>query len=394
MPNVETLPTQMIDIHADTREILAHAKQQAASRSLSDYFVVDVDSHHSPESDWVEITKYLRDPVMRHNIVQQSQLRGGNAYGGGTTGYGFQDMFGRIPHQSKLGERIDDPSVYKDVVLFRRAMDSLGIDVQVVFPTGLLGLGMNYVGDAEVEIAYAYNRWFVETVLPHEPRVRFLPYLPLSSPEACLSFIEEFGATPGVVGFLVTSIRYDAVHSNNFMPIYSLLEDVGKPLAFHAGPTWEDQWMKTMNKFISMHAISFVHCNMVHLTNWVMNGLPERFPKLKVMWLESGLAWIPFMMQRLDSEYLKRSSEAPLLKRLPSQYIQDMYFTSQPMETTDLDLLEATFRAIHADSQLLYASDWPHWDFDLPSSIFDLPFVDDTAKRNILGETARGLFAL
>lgn len=392
--NVRILPTQQIDIHTDTREILAHAKQQVADRHLNDYFIVDVDSHHAPESDWVEITKYLENPVMRHNIVQQKTQRGSNAYGGGTTGYGFQDLFGRIPHQTQLGEKADDPSVYRDVTLFRRAMDCLGVDVQVVFPTGLLGLGMNYVGEAEVEIAYAYNRWFVETILPAEPRVRFLPYLPFSSPDACLRVIREFGTTPGVAGFLVTSIRYDPIHANKYMRIYGELQELGKPLAFHAGPTWQDQWMKTMNKFISMHAISFVHCNMVHLTNWIMNGLPERFPNLNVIWIESGLAWVPFMMQRLDSEYLKRQSEAPLLKRLPSEYIQDMYFTSQPMETGNLDLLASTFKAIHADTQLLYASDWPHWDFDLPSSIFDLPFVDETARRNILGETARKLFSL
>ena len=43
-------------------------------------------------------------------------------------------------------------------------------------------------------------------------------------------------------------------------------------------------------------------------------------------------------------------------------------------------LLEATFKAMNAETQLLYASDWPHWDFDAPSSIFDLPFLDEEAK--------------
>ena len=57
--------------------------------------------------------------------------------------------------------------------------------------------------------------------------------------------------------------------------------------------------MGMMNRFISVHALGFVFYNMVHLTNWIINGLPERFPKLKLMWIESGLAWVPFMMQRL-----------------------------------------------------------------------------------------------
>jgi hypothetical protein len=143
-----------------------------------------------------------------------------------------------------------------------------------------------------------------------------------------------------------------------------------------------------------MHSISFVYYNIIHLTNWIINGLPERFPKLKVMWIESGLAWVPFLMQRLDSEYMMRSSEAPLLKRRPSEYIAEMFFTSQPLERSNLKLTEATFEAIKAETQLLFASDWPHWDFDLPNSITTLPFLDEQAKRNILGLNAARLFNL
>jgi hypothetical protein len=47
---------------------------------------------------------------------------------------------------------------------------------------------------------------------------------------------------------------------------------------------------------------------------------------------------------------------------------------------------------INADTQLVYASDYPHWDMDLPSTIYDLPFLSETAKRNILGGNAQKLF--
>ena len=77
-----------------------------------------------------------------------------------------------------------------------------------------------------------------------------------------------------------------------------------------------------------------------------------------------------------------------MLKRLPSEYIREMFFSSQPLERNDLDGLEFIFRKMNAETQLLYASDWPHQDFDLPSTIFDLPFLSDQAKRNILGENA------
>ena len=89
-----------------------------------------------------------------------------------------------------------------------------------------------------------------------------------------------------------------------------------------------------------------------------------------------------------------RPSEAPLLKKLPSEYMADMYYTCQPIETSNMALTEETFKAVKAETQLLYASDWPHWDFNPPSTIYDLPFLDEQAKRNILGENAVRLFGI
>ncbi len=57
-------------------------------------------------------------------------------------------------------------------------------------------------------------------------------------------------------------------------------------------------------------------------------------------------------------------------------------------------MLEETFKMISAETQLVYASDYPHWDMDLPSVIYDLPFLSPQAKKNILGENARKLFKL
>jgi predicted TIM-barrel fold metal-dependent hydrolase len=64
------------------------------------------------------------------------------------------------------------------------------------------------------------------------------------------------------------------------------------------------------------------------------------------------------------------------------------------METTNVKALECTLEMIKAETQLLYASDWPHFDFDLPSEIVDLPFLSEQAKRNILGLNAARIFNL
>ncbi len=219
-------------------------------------------------------------------------------------------------------------------------------------------------------------------------------YLPFNDPEAALQTVEDFSEVKGAVGFTITSARYKPVHHNQYMKLYAALEERGMPLCCHAGYYWQDSSMSLLNRFIGMHALAFVLCNLVHMTNWVLNGLPERFPKLKTIWTESGLAWIPFLMQRLDHEYMMRTSEAPLLRKAPSEYMREMFYTSQPMETDHPKAMELTFEMIHAETQLLYSSDWPHWDFDPPSVIFDLPFLSEQGKRNILGENARRLLKL
>jgi len=382
-----------ITIHSDTRDVLAHASK--AARSLDDYFIVDVDAHVYETGFWSEITRRMQSDVFRQ-MAESFKDRSMAVPGllNAAAGMLYQDVFGRIPHQQRQAEVTDAADGHRQVVLVRRAMDSMGIDYMVVFPTPMLVFGMHPQADVEVQIGQAYNRWLVEEILPQEPRIKALLYLPFNHPEACVEVVEEFADHPGVIGFTVTSTRFRAVHDNAYMPLYSAIQASGKPLGFHSGFHWGDQSMQQCNRFISMHAISFVHYNLVHLTNWIINGLPERFPKLKVIWIESGLAWAPFIMQRLDSEYMMRSSEAPLLKRKPSEYIREMYFTSQPLERSDMKLTEATFHAINAETQLLFSSDWPHWDFDLPGTITTLPFLSEQAKRNILGLNAARLFGI
>jgi uncharacterized protein len=47
---------------------------------------------------------------------------------------------------------------------------------------------------------------------------------------------------------------------------------------------------------------------------------------------------------------------------------------------------------IDAPNRLLYSSDYPHWDFDVPARIYDLPFLAEEDKRAILGANAMRLF--
>ena len=126
-----------------------------------------------------------------------------------------------------------------------------------------------------------------------------------------------------MIGFCVTSTRYKPVHHNEYMRLYAMIEETRQADRVPRRLPLADPSLATINRFLGMHALGFVWCNLVHMTNWILNGIPERFPKLKSIWVESGLAWVPFLMQRLDDQYLMRPSEAPQLKRLPSDYMRE-----------------------------------------------------------------------
>ena len=297
----------------DTRRLLAHAQEQAEDRRYEDFMIIDVDSHHYETGSYKEIFQYIEDPVMRDQFIHTK----GQTMLPRSTG-GFQEMAGRITRYEYRSTEQAPGAPHKDIGLTLKWMDSIGVDVACVFPTPMLGLGLNPIVEVEVQYARAYNRWLTERILAEEPRIVSMLYLPMNDPVAALKMIEEFSGRKGVVGFLVTTVRYKPLYNNAYMKVYAALQERGLPLAFHAATNWGDQSMNITNRFIATHALGFTWFNIVHMTNWVVNGIPERFPGIKTIWIESGLAWVPFLMQRLDNEYMMRSSEAPSLKRRPS----------------------------------------------------------------------------
>ena len=377
----------------DTTQVLAHAKQQARQYKYDDFMIVDVDAHHYENESFDDMLPFMENDVLRQ-LSMSSRLKGARAHIYPPQ-IGTQEMGGRVNRSRMRSEEKTPGTKVRDAQIAHRWMDAMGVDYSCLFPTPLLNIGMHPQSEMEVDLCWAYSRWLTEKILPDgDGRMYTMLPLPFSNPDACLRHVETFGDRKNVTGFMVTTVRNQGVYDNAFMKVYRAMEERGLSLAFHSGPNWAEPVFKSCNRFISVHALTFPFYNILHLTNWVMNGLGERFPKLPVMWIEAGLAWLPFLMQRLDHEYMLRSCEAPGLKKKPSDYMRDMFYASQPIEVQDMEAMECTFRMINAETQLLYSSDYPHWDFDLPSTIYTLPFLSEKAKQNILGGNAARLFKL
>jgi len=377
----------------NTTRLLAHARQQAHQRKLDDMIIVDVDAHHYENEHMKDIL-----PFMENDVLRQLAMAQGAKAGRGTLmpqQVGYQDIGGRVTRYPLRTSETFEFGRHRDVQLGDRWMDAMGVDYSCLFPTGMLNIGLHPQKEMEADLCWAYNRWVTEKVLPEsDGRMFSMLCLPFSNPDESLRHVEAFGHRDGVGGFMITTVRTLPVYDNAYMKVYRAIEERGLVLSFHSAFNWSENVFRGCNRFIAVHALGFSFYNILHCTNWVVNGMPERFPGLPVIWIESGLAWVPFLMQRLDHEYMMRPSECPLLRKKPSEYMRDMYYSSQPMEIQDLKAMEQTFRMMDAENRLLYASDYPHWDFDLPSTIYDLPFLSEKGKHNILGGTAARLFKL
>ncbi len=375
--------------------ILANAAREAARYKLSDYLVVDCDAHHYETLTLAKLVPFVDHPTIKRRLEAHTRRSAtGRSANFLPQVLGNQEVAGRLDRYYTPPEG-DSEGVPAEVGRFQYAMRQMGVDYALMYPTSMLHIGMHPEVEVEVAITRAYARWMTECVLPCDSSIKTLLLLPFNDADESLRMVEEFSERPGVVGFMVSSLREQPVHHNRYIKIYAALQERGMPLGFHGVTDWQHPTQRLFNRFLSVHALGFPLYNIIHMMNLVVNGIPQRFPRLRFVWMECGICWLPFVMYRLDSEYMMRSSEAPLLEKKPSEYIRDFYFTSQPLETTDShEHLAAIFDMINAKTQLLYASDYPHWDFDLPTRILKLPFLNDTAKRRILGENARDLFRL
>jgi predicted TIM-barrel fold metal-dependent hydrolase len=123
--------------------------------------------------------------------------------------------------------------------------------------------------------------------------------------------------------------------------------------------------------------------------------VPERFPTLTIAFLEAGSGWVPYFLERMDEEYDKRGhAEARTLRHPPSEYFRSgrIYVSCEADE-----VLLPQALAFMGEDQIVYASDFPHWDHSYPRSLkalIDRPDLTEDQKRKVLGANARRLYHL
>ena len=281
----------------------------------------------------------------------------------------------------------------------RAELSELEIDIGILFPDHMLAFAALPNIQYATALAQAYNRWLMEEWLLKEQGLYGVLLASPQDPEAAAREIERYAKEERIVGIYLPTAGVNPLWGHRiYDPIMAAADATGLPVCLHsvtlvspAFPCQLDQFENHFGRQVLSHSFAM----MANLTSLIHSGVPARFPNLRVVFTEAGIAWVPYMMWRMDKYFNEYRRMVPFLEQRPSEYIRErMWFATQPIEEPDnpKDLV-ATIDLVGGPERILFASDWPHHDFDHPRTIMKLPMLGE-AKRKIMGENALQLFGI
>ncbi len=276
-------------------------------------------------------------------------------------------------------------------LLQRQLLDEYGVDYGILNSLGLLSC--LEVPELAAEIARALNDWMWEW-LEAEPRLLGAIVVPYEYPELAVRELERCASDPRWVQVIMPDSASEPLGSRRYWPIYRAAAERGLPVAFHTAGYWLHLDTGWPSYYLEEHVANAMRMQS-QLTNMVCEGLFEAIPDLRVVLTESGLAWSVSTTWALDSAWALLRDDVPPLERKPSEYVRDhVWFTTQPIEEPDdeRDLLKALEHG-QLEHRLLFATDYPHWDFDSPTQALPAAMPKEL-KQRILAGTACELYRL
>jgi predicted TIM-barrel fold metal-dependent hydrolase len=341
------------------------------SDALAKYKLVSADGHlNEPRDVWTSrVAKKDQDRVPRVDSLPDGD---GWVFPGYdlTLPFSWGATAGRNPADMGPWCRYEDinPGSY-DPVARVKEMQEDGVDAELIFGSNNPRTFVAGHEDADLhhEMIRAYNDYMSEFCATAPDRLGGTALLPNRGIEGCLKEIERVSAMPGFVAFLMQ--RYPS-GAFSIEPeddaVWEAIEASGKPLTIHVGLVEGTMSAGRRHSARSLPGTGHFYDAPKRMLEFIFAGVLDRFPKLRIPFIEVDCGWIPYFESQCDDNFLrhrKASLRDTTLTRLPSEYMHEFFpasFITDPFAVDN--------RARIGIDRMLWSSDYPHITTDWPYS--------------------------
>jgi len=366
------------------------------------YTVVDADGHGGEPADWrrripdefrPRMVEYVRRLKDHYGIAGKAVPGGGmqiNELNPAASTFSDDDLV--LTPESLMRPGMYDPEAR---IL---DMDIEGIDTAVLFPPGTGEEFALHDRDFSIALCRTLNDARADFGSYAPDRIRFVAKLPMIEPTAAAEELERCVTEHGFVGMVCAQHILDKnLDHPTFDVVWETADRLGVAVTVHGGGQALGQQPFVIDRLdtsLTIHAFTHPVGAMLAVTNFTVGGVLARFPNLRVGFLEAGVAWLPFWLERLDEHWEHVPDQAPLIDRPPSEYFLSgkCFLTCEP----DEKMVPYVMRELRPDV-ICYASDYCHWDCIYPDSVRVLAEradLEETEKARLFSQNAASLYGL
>lgn len=355
--------------------------------------VVDLDSHVPQPVE--KLGPYLEEPYRSYLSGEDGEFSSDH------WSPPSDDLFRTLGGKVGRGryDRVEGLDDHKEV------LEELGLDYALLTPGLVAKLPVYSNRHFTHALTRAINDRMLEEYIYEDDRFKGVVSLSPHYPDVAAEEIRRVGSRDDIVAAYMSSHLYPALGNRKYWPMFEALVEEDLPLMLHGATSAmpsANPWVKrALETYFEITTIAHPLPQMINLISCLGQGIPERFPELDIVFQEAGIEWIPTVLFRIDDEYGMRRVEAPELEKPPSKYVKDpdgpFYFTSQPTgEADNPEHIAQIIDMFNGTENLMFASDWPHYDYDTPGEFFGMvnPYLETQDVCNIFGETAIELLDL
>lgn len=337
------------------------------------------------------------EPRTKHGQIKfkfgdGSMVRGSGIGGGSSV----------TPGEEKVAHRYDKPLQRNyDAVSQLEAMDTEGLDVAVLFRTFPLHCDDRLEPEYANALCRAWNTWMADFCRENPDRLKASALITLHDVDMAMDearrAVKDLGAV--CLCLVPEPVQGRHIHDPCFDPLWREAEKLNVPICFHpaANPEMDQvarRFQGRPNEGLLLNAFRNPVELMLAVGSFCGGGILERFPRLRVAFLEGNCSWLPWLLYRLDERWELRKDlcEEPLSLN-PSEYFLRQCFIATDIEE---DLVTDVIRRI-GDENIVISTDYPHADSRWPeamSTFMEIQGITGASLQKICWDNCARLYGI